>query len=98
MHNASCQLKRLERWKDSYSLLREIPVENRKAMIFIPDILHLGMEFRKTLLQVCVCVIRDSYSCFGSIKRFLLSFINLVLYFGVSLLNYCFIWTQECAH
>jgi len=56
-------------------------VENIKAMIFTPDILHLGMEFWKTLLQVCVCVISDSY--FSSIKRFLLNFMILFLYFGV---------------
>lgn len=61
-------------------------------MIFTPDILHLGMEFWKTLLQVCAWVISNSYSCFSSIKRFLLNFINLVLYFGVSLISGCFIW------
>lgn len=78
-HNAFCRLKRQARWKDLYSLLREIPVENIRAMIFTPDILHLGMEFWKTLLQVCICVISDS--CFSSIKRFLLNFINLFFVF-----------------
>lgn len=38
-----------------------------------------------------VCAINDS--CFGSVKRFLLNFMNLVLYFRVFLTNYCFIWT-----
>lgn len=95
-HNTFCQPKRQERWKDSYSLLREVPEEKKAAMIFTPDILHLGMGFWKTLLQVCVCVISDSHCCFNSIQRFLLNnAIYLVLYFGIFLINYCFMWTAR---